>query len=300
MSGPTGRLGVAGLGAMGAAMAHRLLDLGHELVVWNRTGARADPLLARGAVVVARPAELGARADTVLVSLAHQAAVEVVLLGPDGLVRGLPDGGIVLDTSTVDPAFAESLARRVAETGRHALDTRVLGNARHARSGELRFLVGGPDDVVERVRPLLDTMAKEVVHLGGSGRGATAKLALNMLMGIELQALAEAVVFAVGAGLPRDSVLRMIAGSGFSSPVMAFKAGVMEREAYRRADFRLDLMLKDMSLVVEQAGRLGLRLDAAEVTQAALSAASGAGLGGLDCAAVLRHLEDKGGRESAE
>jgi 3-hydroxyisobutyrate dehydrogenase len=284
---------------MGAAMAHRLLDLGHDLVVWNRTGARADPLRARGAGIAASPAELGARADTVLVSLAHQAAVEELLLGPNGFVAELPDGAIILDTSTVDPAFAESLAHRVAATGRHALDARVIGNAGHARSGELRFLVGGPDEVVDRVRPLLDRMAKEVVHLGPSGLGATAKLALNMVMGIEIQALAEAVVFAVRAGLPREAALRMIAGSGFSSPVMAFKAAVMEREAYGRADFGLDLMLKDMSLVVGHAGRLGLRLDAAEVTRAVLAAASGAGLGGLDCAAVLRHLERDPGRESA-
>lgn len=297
--GPGGRLGVLGLGTMGAGMAHRLLDLGRDLVVYNRTRARAEPLRERGAAVARTPAELGARADTVVVSLADQAAVDEVLFGPEGLVAELPAGGLVVDTSTVDPAFAEALAARIAASGRYALDARVLGNGGHARAGELRLLVGGPAEVVERVRPLLDSMAKEVVHLGDSGRGATAKLVLNMLMGIEMQALAEAVVFAVRAGLPREVALRMISRSGFSSPVMSFKAGVMERAAYDRADFRLDLMLKDMTLVADQAERLGLRLDAAAASRAALAAASAGGLGRLDCAAVLLHLERANGPGSA-
>jgi 3-hydroxyisobutyrate dehydrogenase len=296
VSGPR-RLGLVGLGTMGLGMAMRLLDLGFELVVYNRTLGRAQPLAARGATLAATAAALAGQAEIVLVSVADETAVEAVLFGPEGVARGLQPGGVVIDTSTVAPAFARSVAERLAASGHHAVDACVLGNAQHARDGDLRVMVGGPDEVVTRVRPLLEALAKEVLHLGQSGRGATAKLMLNMLMGIELQALAEAVVFGVRAGLPRDLVLKMISHSGFSSPVMRFKCGVIERAAFDRAEFRLTLMHKDMALVSAEGRGMGIDLRAADIARATLAEAVSQGLGDLDCAAVLLHLERQADRQ---
>jgi 3-hydroxyisobutyrate dehydrogenase len=287
------RIGIVGLGTMGAGMAGRLLDRGFDLMVYNRTLTRVEPFRERGAAVADTPAEVGAEVDTVLVSLADQAAVETALFGPGGVLAGLPVGGVVVDTSTVEPAYARSVAERLRPLGRHAVDACALGNGAHARNGELRFMVGGADKVVTGVRPILESLGKEVIHVGESGRGATAKLTLNLLMGVEMQAMAEAVVFGERAGLPRELILQMIARSGFSSPVMKFKAGVMQRAEYDRADFALALMHKDMALISAEAHRLGLCLRATDMTRASLAEAKLAGLGELDCAAMLLHMEHR-------
>ncbi|GAA1991554.1 NAD(P)-dependent oxidoreductase [Kitasatospora viridis] len=286
-----GRVGVVGLGVMGGGMAHRLLAQGTPVVVWNRGADKAAPLAAAGAEVAATPAALAARVDTVLVSLADQAAVESVLFGPDGVLGALAPGGVVLNTSTVAPAFARALAERLAGTGHRILDACLLGNGQHAKDGELRFMVGGEPEVYERVEPLLASLGKEVRLVGGHGQGATLKLLLNMLMGIEMQALAEAVVLGQQAGLAPESVLQAIAASGFSSPVMRFKCGVMGRRAFERADFRLALMHKDLGLVRAEAQALGVPLAATDGAHAVLTEGLRRGLGELDCAAVLTVLE---------
>ena len=285
------RIGVIGLGTMGGGMAHRLLDEGLAIAVCNRTADRRAPLEAAGAWGAATPAELAGRVDTVLLSLADQAAVEAVLFGADGVVESLPAGGVVVNTSTVAPSFARSLAGRLAQSGHRVLDACVVGNGEHARQGELRFLVGGEPDALEAVRPVLDALGKEIAHLGPHGRGASMKVLLNMVMGIEMQALAEAAALGVKAGLPAEAVLRTIAGSGFGSPVMRFKAGVMTRRAFGRPDFRLALMRKDLALARAEAQELGVPLAAAEGTYSVLTAAVQQGMGDLDCAAVLAYME---------
>lgn len=288
-------IGIVGLGTMGGAMAARLLEQGVTVTVHNRTRARTGPYERDGATVMKTPAELAESVDTVLLSLADQAAVESMLSGPDGILATLRPGGVIIDTSTVAPGFARATAELVAAGGREVLDACVIGNGNHARAGELRFLVGGAEPVLERVKPLLTLLGKEVTHLGEHGRGATMKILLNMLMGIEMQALAEAVVFGERAGLSRDVVLRTIAASGFSSPVMKFKCGVMGRRAFEKADFRLSLMRKDLALVRAEAQGLGVPMAAAEGAYATLTAATQRGFGELDVAAVLAYMEEISG-----
>jgi 3-hydroxyisobutyrate dehydrogenase len=163
----------------------------------------------------------------------------------------------------------------------------------------VRVFVGGPAEVLERVAPLLALLGKEVTHVGEAGAGASMKLVLNMLMGIEMQALAEAIVFGERAGLPRDAVVKAIVNSGFSAPVMRFKAGVMQRGAFDRADFRLALMRKDLALVRSEAQRMELPMAAAEGAYNVLTAAVRDGLGDLDCAAVLVEMERLAGLADA-
>jgi 3-hydroxyisobutyrate dehydrogenase len=286
-----GHIGVIGLGTMGGGMAGRLLDCGVRLTVYNRTVAKAAPLAGPGAAVAANPAGVAAAADVVLLSLADQSAVDTVVFGPDGVLAGLRPGSVVLDTSTVDPGYARTREQRLAAAGYASLDACIVGNGQHARDGELRFLVGGPAGAVDRVRPLLEVLGKEVTHLGDGGAGASMKLLLNMLMGVEVQALAEALVFGERSGLSRDAVVRAVVNSGFSAPVMRFKAGVMQRRAFSRADFRLALMRKDLALVRSEAQRLAIPMAVAESTYQVLTTAVHSGLGELDCAAVLVELE---------
>ncbi len=292
---PVTRIGVIGLGVMGGGMASRLLDQGHRIVVHNRTAARTEPFAARGAEVAESAAALAAQVDVVLLSLASEAAVDEQLFGTDGVLAALPAHGIVMDTSTVSPDFARSVATRVAAQGRSAVDACIIGNGQHARDGELRFMVGGAAETFERLATVLDPLAKEIRHLGPSGLGATAKVMLNVLMGVEMQVIAESVVLAQRAGIDRDLALQMISDSGFSSPVMRFKAGVMRRQAYGSPQFRLDLMRKDLDLATAQARQLGVAMPVCDATHDVLAAAAEAGLGELDCAAVLAYAETAAG-----
>ncbi len=280
-----------GLGAMGAAMAARLLDRGFKVWVWNRTAARCDALAAQGAVAASSPAEVAAAARTVLVSVADEQAVEGVLFGSAGAVAALRPGGVVIETSTTSPEFARTLGSRLQAAGHQLLEARLLGNAQHARQGELRVMTAGPQPVSEAASSLLAELGKEVTHLGDIGAAAAMKLVLNMLMGIEMQALAEAVLLGEQAGLPRARVLAAIAASGFSSPVMRFKCQAMGRGAFSPPDFRLSLMQKDMALALAQARRLNVPVPTADASGAAFTEAVAMGLGDLDCAAMLSYME---------
>jgi 3-hydroxyisobutyrate dehydrogenase len=218
------------------------------------------------------------------------------VFGPGGLAGALRPGSVVIDTSTVSPQFARDLSERLTRAGHDALEARLLGNAQHAVTGELRVMAAGDAATFERARPLLAALGKEVTYLGGAGSAATMKLVLNMLMGIEMQALAEAITRGQRAGLPRQAVIGSIAASGFSSPVMRFKAGVMGRRAFSPADFRLALMHKDMALARSEAERLGVPLPSADAAHGVLTGAVRGGMGELDCAAVLEFLENGDGR----
>lgn len=293
MSAP--KIAFIGLGSMGGGMASRLLDNGAHVTVYNRTRAKGEELAQKGAALADTPAEAAAGADVVFLSLATSEVVETLLFGADGVVETLPKGAVVADMSTVAPDFAVGLHNRLAQTGHRGLDACVLGNAQHAKDGELRFMIGGAEEDVETVRPVIAHLAKEVVHLGPSGKGATAKLALNLLMGVEMQALAEAIVFGEKAGLDRGTLIRLIAASGYSAPVMKFKAGVIARRAFENPDFRLKLMRKDLGLVLAETSRLGVPMPATAASHDWLTNAKNQGLGEHDCAAIISILEQASG-----
>jgi 3-hydroxyisobutyrate dehydrogenase len=287
----TSRVGFIGLGGMGSAMAARLAEAGFEVTAYNRTAERALALAEHGVRPADTPACAATCTDVLLLSLSNDEAVHETLGGVNGALAAAPRGTLVADTSTVSPDAARSIAARVTEAGHRALDACVLGNLNHARDGELRFMIGGAADDVAELRPLLDVLAKDVVHLGGHGMGAVAKVTLNLLMAVELQALAEAVVFGERAGLDRARVLELISASGYSSPVMRFKAGVMARRAFDRADFKLSLMRKDVSLALDEAQRMGVLMPVTDATLDVLTMAVNAGLGDQDCAAILSQVE---------
>jgi 3-hydroxyisobutyrate dehydrogenase len=289
------KVGFIGLGAMGSGMVSRLLEAGQHVTVYNRTRSRGASLAEQGAVLAATPAEAAAGAEVVFLSLATSEVVESLLFGENGAVSGLPEGAIVADMSTVAPDFARSLAARLATTGHRVLDACVLGNAQHAAAGELRFMIGGAEEDVAALAPVIEPLSKDVVHLGPSGMGATAKLALNLLMGVQMQALTEAIVFGERAGLDRATLIRLIAASGYSSPMVKFKAGVMARRAFEKADFRLKLMRKDLGLVLAETARLGVPMPSTSVSYDWLTSALNKGLGEHDCAALLAFMEGVSG-----
>ena len=284
-----GRVGCVGLGSMGAGMAARAIEAGYDVVVWNRTPSRAQALVEAGARLVATPRDAAIGVDVVLISVADADALAAVLEGPDGILAEVVDADIV-NTSTVSPETVRELEAAVSGVGVGMLDAGILGNAAHAAAGQLRIYVGGEPQTLERCRPLLEVLGKEVVHLGAAGAGMELKLALNLVMGLEMQALAEAVAFGVARGLPRQVVLDAIAGSGFSSPVMSFKSRRMAAGSYDAPDFRLRLMAKDLGIVADGAEQRGLALPMTASARDEHVRAVEDGLGDLDCAAIVERL----------
>jgi 3-hydroxyisobutyrate dehydrogenase len=289
------RIAFIGLGVMGNGMACRLVEAGYEVTVYNRTRAKAEEVEKLGARVADSPADAAREADVVMLSLANQEIVARMLFDADGVFETLGEGGYILDMSTVPPDFPREVAARAAAAGHHALDACVLGNPMHARQGEMRVMAGGEEQDFQVVEPLLEVLGKEVTYLGGSGMGATMKLVLNMLMGVQMPALAEAVVFGERAGLEREKVLEMIAKSGYSSPVMGFRCAIMGQRNFELAAFKLGLMRKDMTLVLGEAQKAGVPMPVTESAHAMLTAAQQQGLGDLDVAAMLAFQERMSG-----
>ncbi|GGT06817.1 3-hydroxyisobutyrate dehydrogenase [Streptomyces kurssanovii] len=290
----SGPVAVLGLGTMGSGLASRLLAQGVHVRVWNRTPERAEPLARAGAVAAERPSEAVEGTSAVICTVADGDALKTVLHGPDGvLARGTYPGALIC-ASTVAPEEVVRLAADVPAV----MDVGMLGNRDHARDGELRLFVGGEERVFTAGRPLLEMLGKEVVHLGALGSGMRMKLLLNLLMGIEVQAMAEAAELAAVCGLDKRLVLRTIADSGFASPVMSFKSRRLATGRFDEPDFRLRLMAKDLMLATEQAAAAGLHLPLTAAAAQTHARATEQGLGDEDCAAVTRAVTPEPGTQT--
>jgi 3-hydroxyisobutyrate dehydrogenase len=280
-------LGFIGLGVMGAGMAARLVDAGHSVRVYNRTPEKAAPLVAAGARAARTAAEAAEGVEALVVSLADEPAVEEVLFGD--AIQGLAAGTHVIDTSTVTPAFARAAGRRLGELGVRRVEACVLGNPFQARSGELRVMTAGERQDVEAVRDVLEAVGREVRYFGPAGAAATMKLVLNMLIGAEIAAMAEAVALAESGGLDREDVLECIGGSGVSSMVMTFRAALMRERRYEPAAFRSSLMAKDLRYAIELADAATVGLPLAERVLEIVTRAVESGDGGKDLAVLIEH-----------
>lgn len=276
---------------MGSAMARRFHDAGYGLVVWNRDTAKSIALASEaGASVAATPAAAAAASTIIVTSLADDLALRSVYLGRQGIVDGIRAGAIVIDTSTVDPFAAIEVGGAIAGSGGAFLDCPVSGSVSTVDSGSLLIMAGGDPEVLASVEPLLATIARRVIHLGPSGSGAACKLAVNgFVHGLNV-ALAEALVLAEKAGLDRAMAYEVFAGGAGGAPFVQYK-----REAYLHPDdtpvgFTLDLVSKDLDLILGLAGRVGARMRQAETGQAIVREAVAAGFGSADLSAIAAFL----------
>jgi 3-hydroxyisobutyrate dehydrogenase-like beta-hydroxyacid dehydrogenase len=276
-----------GVGRMGAAMAGRLAAAGHRLTVYNRTRAKASAIAGD---VAGTAREAAAAADVVFVSLADDAAADAVYRGTDGLAAGVRPGAVVIDTSTVHPRTARALATLIDKHGASLLDAPVSGSVPVAERGELTFMVGGDGGALERVRPLLDTVAANVLHLGGSGTGATIKLAVNAIVFALNQAVSEALVLAETAGVAREAAYELFASSAIAAPFVHYKRRSFEHPEDPTVAFSLDLVLKDMALITDLAGEVGARMDQLATNRVVAREAAAAGYGARDMSAITELL----------
>ncbi len=283
------KIAFCGLGRMGVPMAARLVDAGHDVIVWNRTPGRAPALVARGAAEATSPAGAAAGAEIVVTMLTDPAALEAVVFGPDGLAGGLASGATLVEMSTIGPDTVRALAGRLP-AGVDMLDAPVLGSVPQATDGTLKLFVGGEEAVFERCRPVLDAMGTPR-YLGPLGAGAAMKLVANSTLGALMCGLAEALALADALGLEEAAVLDILADSPIGTPVRS-KRAMIERGVYP-ANFALALAAKDLRLVTAAAEHAGLDLRLAPAAQAWLTQADAAGLGGLDYSAVIAEVRGR-------
>src|SRR5580704_14595628 len=197
-------VGLIGLGLMGKPMGRNLLKGGFPLVVWNRTSAKAEDLVREGANLAANPREVAAQVDVLITIVSDPPALEEVLWGKDGALNALRAGSTLIDSSTISPALAQREAAACAERGVDFLDAPVTGGTWGAEKGELLFMVGGKAEVLERVKPVLEAMGKKFFLLGPNGAGQTVKLAMNLLLALEVEALAEALALVNVSGVQSE------------------------------------------------------------------------------------------------
>lgn len=280
------RLGFCGLGQMGAPMAARLIDAGHEVRVWNRTRAKERPLTDKGATAASTPAEAADGSEYLFTMLATPQALSDVVLGKNGLANGLGTGSTLVEMSTVGREAVHATRSRLPE-GVGMLDAPVLGGIAQAERGELKVFVGGEDDAYQRARPLLAVFGP-VRHVGPLGAGASMKLVVNSTLLALMTALGEALALADSFGLDQGDALDVLADSPIGVPARN-KRGFIEKGTFP-PNFKLNLAAKDGSLISRAADAAGLDLRVARAATAWMSAADGAGLGDLDYSAVIAQI----------
>ncbi|GAA3846380.1 NAD(P)-dependent oxidoreductase [Streptomyces coacervatus] len=287
MSVTQSRVAVIGTGRMGAAMAVRLREAGFAVTAHNRTRAKAE---ATGAAVAATPRQAAAAADVVLVSLADDTAVRQAYAGEDGIAAGLRAGAVVVETSTVAPETVTALAPLVEKAGAALLDAPVSGSVVFVEQGRLTVMAGGDASALERARPVLDVLAAHVVHVGPGGTGAAMKLAVNsLLLGLN-QALSEALVLAERAGVPRESAYEVFAAGAAGAPFVQYKKDAYLHPENATVAFTLELVAKDLDLVLALAERVGASMQQAATNRRLVGEAVEQGLGQRDLSALADFL----------
>jgi 3-hydroxyisobutyrate dehydrogenase-like beta-hydroxyacid dehydrogenase len=289
-------VGVVGLGAMGSRIARRLGDAGHELVVWNRDPAKAEPLAAAGAIAAATPADVARRVEAVITMVADPRALVDVTEGTDGVVGGLGEGTTLIQMSTVGPDSTSRLAALLRAEA--LLDSPVLGSVAEVESGTLNVFVGGAPEPVERWLPVLSTLGT-VFHLGPVGAGTAAKLVANTTLVGVIGILGEALALAERLGLSRDAAFEVLGKTALAGQAERRRSAVESGEYPPR--FALYLARKDADLILEAAAKTGLELRLTNAADEWLAEAENAGLGDKDYSAVLaRILEGASQGESSD
>lgn len=281
-------VGMIGLGLMGKPMAKNLLKAGYTVYVWNRTAAKAQDLVSAGARLAANPRELSANVDVLITIVSDPPALEEVLWGKSGAFPALKRGSLYVESSTISPDLARRIAAECRKAGIDFLDAPVTGGTWGAEKGELLFMVGGEQKVFDRARPVLEAMGTKFFLLGPNGAGQTIKLAMNSILALQVDALAEALALVRGAGLAGEKLIEVLAASMARSGVLDVKAPLMLKGDYP-ASFPLRLMHKDMRLALELAKQEGVKLPALEAAYDTFSKVNEAAKDDPDFAAVSRY-----------
>jgi 3-hydroxyisobutyrate dehydrogenase-like beta-hydroxyacid dehydrogenase len=274
------RVGWIGLGAMGAGIAERLLGTGHEVVGWNRTRSRAEPLIERGMGWAETPRAAAAGRDVVFSMLTDTAAVEGVA---DQVIAGLAGDGVWADLSTIAPDASRALAERVAASGARMLDTPVSGSMATLAEGRMAVMVGGDRAAFERIEPVLRDIGPKVSYVGANGSALTMKVAINLALVVGVTAFCEGVALAEKGGVAREAAVDAMLNSVVASPVLAYRGPlILDEHADHPPYADVDLQQKDLRLALELGRRLSAALPLTGVANELLNATRAIGLADRD------------------
>src|SRR5919107_3202588 len=265
------RVGFAGLGAMGAGIAQRIHAAGHEVVCWNRTKARAEPLLEAGMAWADTPRELAASVDVLFTMLTNTEAVEATAGGPDGVLAGLRDEAVWADLSTIAPDASVALAERVRAEGAYFLDCPVSGSPATLAAGQMSVMVGGERPAFDRVEEVLHAIGPKVTYIGPNGHAILTKVAINLALVVSVTAFAEGVALVEKAGVDREAVVDAALKSVIASPVIGYRAPLLVDDTAVFAD--VELQQKDLVLAQDLARKLGMSVPTCSATSEMLNAA---------------------------
>jgi len=283
---------VLGLGTMGAGMAANLLKARFSLAVYNRTKDKARDLIGSGARFASTPSEAVGDASIVISMLADDAASREVWMGRDGALASVKEGAILIESSTVSPAWIVEFAEAAIQKGAKLLDAPVTGSRIQAETGQLSFLIGGDQATLEAATPALKAMSKEIIHLGPVGSGAKMKLINNFLCGVQIASLAEALVWIERSGLDVAKALAILKVGAPGSPLLNAISARMTAHDYS-VNFLLRLMAKDLLYAEDEASHSNVYLKTAEAARSLFEIAAAEGFADKDMSSVIEPLRNK-------
>jgi 3-hydroxyisobutyrate dehydrogenase-like beta-hydroxyacid dehydrogenase len=290
------KISYLGLGTMGGGMASNLLKAGYKLTVWNRDPEKCAPFARKGARVAESPADAVRDVDLVMYSLSNDQAVEEVVFGANGILSGISAGQIAMDMSTVLPATSLREQEAYSKRGADFLDAPVFGSKKEAADAKLWILAAGKRDAFEKVKPVLQHLGQTIHYFGKNGNAAAMKLVGNLIVALEMEALAEGLVLAQKAGLDLSTVMEVVKVADFRSPLLVGNGqNILKRDF--STSFALKLMLKDADLIEKFAGSLQSPIPALRVVQKNLESAVALGFGKENASAVIKALEKEAGVE---
>jgi len=281
---------------MGGGMASNLLKGGYKLTVWNRSVEKCEPFARKGARVAGTPADAVRNAELVMYSLSNDKAVEEVVFGAKGILSGINEGQIAIDMSTVLPATSLREQEAYTKHGVDFLDAPVFGSKKESADAKLWIMAAGNKAIFEKVKPLLEQLGQTVHYFGKNGNAAVMKLVGNLIVALEMEALAEGLVLAQKAGLDLNTVMEVLKVADFRSPLIASNGqNILKRDF--STSFALKLMLKDAGLIEKFAKSLESPIPALHVVEKNLESATALGFGKENASAVIKALEKEAGVE---
>lgn len=279
---------------MGGPMALHLIEAGHEVALWSHSHGKAEAIAARGGRACATPAEVAQRSECIFLCVGNTAMSRRVILGKDGLAEAAARNSVIVDCSTVSPTASREMAAELAHQNVHFLDAPCTGSKAGAEGGTLTFMVGGPQEIFERVRPWFLAMGKQLYYCGGAGMGLHAKLSQNMILGNLLQAFNESLVLSTRAGVDPELMLDILNNSAARSGLISAKAPAVFARNFDTT-FSVKWLEKDMELMLESAAELNVPAPLTSLSRQMLRAAIARGYGEEDICGSIRVLEEIAG-----
>jgi len=289
-------IGFVGLGVMGSRMVQRLLQAGHIVAGYNRTQAKAQPLLEAGMRWAATPRAAAEAGDFVFSMVTNTEALWAITRGPEGILAGISPGKLYIDMSTVSPAASRQLAGEVAARGGRMLDAPVSGSVITLEEGKLSIMVGGGAEAFAKARPVLEVIGPKVTHVGENGLAVSMKIATNLSLAVQMLAFSEGMLLAERSGIARATALEVLLNSVIASPMIKYR-GPFVLDMPAEAWFDVNMMQKDLLLALEMGRELNVPLPTTAVTNEALTAARGMGLADKDFAILFETLARMAGKK---